>query len=96
MKLLGTISVGSDVADQRPIRFFCIHKILEEKNGSTMRQYMNCSVRREILYNILIEFGVPMKLFRQIHSEDVRTPSLILYVPFSTCIVANLRSLHNV
>jgi hypothetical protein len=36
-----------------------------------MRQYIDFrkaydSVRREVLYNILIEFGVPMKLIRLI------------------------------
>jgi hypothetical protein len=41
-----------------------------EKMESTMRQYINYSdfkkaydsVRREVLYNIIIQFGVPMKL----------------------------------
>jgi hypothetical protein len=32
-----------------------------------MRQYISCdSGMREVLYNILIEFGVPMKLVRLI------------------------------
>jgi hypothetical protein len=35
-----------------------------EKNGSTMTAYD--SVRREVLYNIFIEFGVTMKLVRLI------------------------------
>jgi hypothetical protein len=61
--------VGSVVIDQLLIRFsefprYCI------KNGSTMRQHQLFidlkkaydSVRRKVLYNILIEFGVPMKL----------------------------------
>jgi hypothetical protein len=31
------------------------------RNESTMRQYISYdSVRREVLYNVLIEFGVPM------------------------------------
>jgi hypothetical protein len=44
-----------------------------ENNGSTMRQYIAVhfkktynSVRREVLYNILIEFEVAMKLVRLI------------------------------
>jgi hypothetical protein len=44
-----------------------------ENNGSTMRQYTAVhfkkaynSVRREVLYNILIEFEVAMKLVRLI------------------------------
>jgi sorting nexin-29 len=46
------------------------------KNGSTMRQYIiysyidflkTCdSIKREVLYNILVEFRVPMKLVRLI------------------------------
>jgi hypothetical protein len=38
-----------------------------EKNGNTMIQYFKKtydSVRREVLYNILADFGVPMKLLR--------------------------------
>jgi hypothetical protein len=54
-------------------KIFCPRKI-PEKNGSTMRQYISYSytsrkshsVRKEVLYNILIEFGVPMKLIRLI------------------------------
>ena len=46
---------------------FWICQILEgEKGGNTMRQYTEFkeaydSVRWEVLYNILIEFSIPMK-----------------------------------
>jgi hypothetical protein len=44
---------------------------MQEKNVGTMRLFLDFkktydSVRREVLYNILIEIGVPMKLVRLI------------------------------
>jgi hypothetical protein len=53
---------------------FCIRQILEKKweyNEAVRELYIDLekaydSVRREILYNILIEFGIPMKLVRLI------------------------------
>jgi hypothetical protein len=50
-------------------QIFCINQILQ--GGSTRRQYISCSLtsRRpmsKVLYNILIEVGVPMKLVRLI------------------------------
>jgi hypothetical protein len=51
----------------------CIRQILEKKwdyNEAVHQLFIfifkkaNDSVRREVLYNILIEFGVPMKLVR--------------------------------
>jgi hypothetical protein len=67
MKLLGIISVGFNVTDQLLIRFSAFVKYWR-KNGSTMRQFKKAydSVRREVLYNILIGFGIPMKLVRLI------------------------------
>jgi hypothetical protein len=47
-------------------QIFCIRQILE-KHGSTKRRYISYdSVRMEILYNILIEFEIPMKVLRLI------------------------------
>jgi hypothetical protein len=53
---------------------FCIHQILEKKwdyNETVHQLFIDFkkayhSVRREVLYNILKEFGVPMKLVRLI------------------------------
>jgi hypothetical protein len=53
---------------------FCIRQILEKKweYNETVYQLLidfkkaYDSFRKEVLYNILIEFGVPMKLFRLI------------------------------
>jgi hypothetical protein len=56
MKLLGIIGVGFDVAYQLLIRSFAL---VDFKNAYD-------SVRREVLYNILTEFGVPMELVRLI------------------------------
>ena len=55
-------------------RIFCIRQILEKKweyNAAVHQPFVdlkeaNDSVRREVLYNILIEFGIPMKLTRLI------------------------------
>ena len=53
---------------------FCIHPILLKKweyNKAVHQLFIDFkksydSVRREVLYNILIEFGIPMKLVRLI------------------------------
>jgi len=53
-------------------RIFCIHQILDKKleyNEAVHQLFIDFrkaydSVRREVLYNILIEFGIPMKLVR--------------------------------
>jgi hypothetical protein len=53
---------------------FCIRQILEKKweyNGAVHQLFVDSkkaydSVRREVLYNILVEFGIPLKLVRLI------------------------------
>jgi hypothetical protein len=55
-------------------QIFCIHQTLEKKwkyNETVNQIFVNFkkaydSVRKEVLYNILIGFEVPMKLVRQI------------------------------
>ena len=55
-------------------RIFCIRQILEKKweyNEAVHQLFIDfkkayVSVRREVLYNILIEFGIPKKLVRLI------------------------------
>jgi len=69
-KLLGTINVDFDTK----CHIFCIREILEKKweyNEAVHQLFIRfkkaCdSVRREVVHNILIEFGVPMELVRLI------------------------------
>jgi hypothetical protein len=66
--------VGSDVTDQLLIRFSAFVRYWRknwEHNETVYRLFIDFkkaydSVRREVLYNILIEFGVPMQLVRLI------------------------------
>jgi hypothetical protein len=73
MKLLGIINVGSNIIDQLLIRFSAFVRYWRkwEYNETVYQLFVDFktasdSVRREILYNILIEFGVPMKVVRLI------------------------------
>jgi sorting nexin-29 len=74
MKLLGTISVDCDVTDQLLIRVSAFVRYWKKRweYTETVHQIFidfkkaYDSVRREVLYNILIEFGIPMKLVRLI------------------------------
>jgi hypothetical protein len=73
MKLLWIINVGTDVTGQSLITFSAFVRYWR-KSGNTMRVHQLFidfnktydSVRWEVLYNILIEFGLPMKLVRLI------------------------------
>ena len=65
-KLLGIIDVDFDATDQLLIIYSAFVKYLR-KNWSTIRQcfsYLQTSrkLRKEVLYNILTEFGIPVKL----------------------------------
>jgi hypothetical protein len=59
--------VGFDVTDQLLITFTCIHWRKKCEYNETVHQLFTYikkvydSVRREVLYNFLIEFGVPIK-----------------------------------
>jgi hypothetical protein len=74
MKLFGIISVGFDVTHQLLIRFFAFVRYWRRKweyNKTVLHLFIDFktaydSVRWEVLYNILIEFGIPMKLVRLI------------------------------
>jgi hypothetical protein len=66
--------VGFDVYRSTTVMIFCIRQIVENhsKYNETVHQLFvdfkeaYGSVRREVLYNILIKFGVPMELVRLI------------------------------
>jgi hypothetical protein len=72
MKLLEIISVDFDVTAQLLIRFFAFLKYWGggwDYNERVHKLFIDFkkaynSVSREVLYNILIEFGVPLKLVR--------------------------------
>jgi hypothetical protein len=70
MKLLWIINVDLGITDQILIRFFAFDS--ESEYSETVYQLFVhfkkafVSVRRKVLYNILIEFGVPTKLVRLI------------------------------
>jgi hypothetical protein len=73
MKLLRIIIVGFDITSITG-HTFCICQVLEKKleyNDTVNQLFIDfrkayASVGREVLYNILIEFGVPMKVVRLI------------------------------
>src|SRR5215469_8856458 len=73
-KLLGIINVGSDATGRLLIIYSAFVKYLRKKweyNEAVHHLFIDFkkaydSVRREVLHNILIEFGVPKKLVRLI------------------------------
>jgi len=74
MKLLGIINVDFDATDQLLITYSSFVKYLRKKwesNKAVQELFIDfmkaCdSVGKKVLYNILIEFGIPMKLVRLI------------------------------
>jgi hypothetical protein len=74
MKLLGIISVGSTITDLLQIRFSAFGRYYRKKceyNGMVHQLFIDFkkaydSVKREVLYDILLEFGIPKKLVRLI------------------------------
>jgi hypothetical protein len=68
MKLLGTISVDFDVTHQLQISFSAFVSYWRKNGNKTVHQLFidfkkaYDSMRREVLYSILIEFGILMKL----------------------------------
>jgi hypothetical protein len=74
MKLLGIISVGSNRNRSTIDQIFYIRQILEKKweyNGMVHQLFIDFkkvydSDKREVLCNILLEFGIPKKLVRLI------------------------------
>jgi hypothetical protein len=78
--LLGTINVDFDATDQLLIIYSIFVNSLT-KNGNTMKQCTSYfyivdftkvydSFKREVLYNILIEFGIPMKRVKLIKMQQ--------------------------
>jgi hypothetical protein len=71
---LGIINVGFDITDQLLIKFSAFVRYWKKKweyNETVQQLFIDFkkaygSVRREVLHNILIEVGVPMKLVRLI------------------------------
>ena len=81
---MGIINVDSD-ATGRLLIIFCIRQILEKKleyNEAVHQHFIDFkkaydSVRREVLYNILIEFGIPNKLVRLVKMCSSETYSRV-------------------
>ena len=72
MKLLGTIKMVLDVTPRQFTKYFVIVKYWgggREYKGSVYQLFIDFkkaydSVKREVLYNILTEFGIPKKLVK--------------------------------
>jgi hypothetical protein len=63
-KLLGSISVDLDITGRLLIIYSAFVKCLRKDQLFIDFKKAYDSVRREVLYNLIIEFGIPMKLVR--------------------------------
>jgi hypothetical protein len=69
-KLFGSISVDLDVTGRLLIIYYAFVQYFDKKweyNEAVYQLFIDFkkaydSVRREVLYNVVIEFGIPMKL----------------------------------
>ena len=83
-KLMGIIYVDFDATDQLLIIYSAFAQYIKKGYNEAMHQLFidfkkaYDSVRREVLYNILIEFDVPMKLVRLLEMCLNETYSRIL------------------
>jgi phage shock protein PspC (stress-responsive transcriptional regulator) len=85
-KLLGIINVAFNATGRLLIMYFAFAKCLK-KNGNTKKKFIHQlfidfkkaydSVRRDVLYKILIEFGIPRKLVRLIKMSLTETYSRV-------------------
>jgi hypothetical protein len=65
-EIIGAYQCGFQHSSSATDQIFCIHQILEILELLIGSKKAHDSVRREVLYNILIEFEIPMKLIRLI------------------------------
>ena len=84
-KLSGIINVAFDATGRLTDHIFCIRQMLEKKweyNEEVHQLFIDFkkaydSVRREVLYKILLESGIPRKLLRLIKMSVTETYSRV-------------------
>ena len=84
-KLSGIVNVAFDATGRLLIILFCIRQILEKKweyNEEVHHLFIDFkkaydSVRREVLYKIFIEFGIPRKLVSLVKMSLTETYSRV-------------------
>jgi hypothetical protein len=87
MKLLEIINVSFNITDQLLIIFLHLSDTREKKmelTGTVHQLFINFEkayklVRKEVLYNILIEFGVPMKLVLSMAIRSLKCVAQLKY-----------------